>query len=93
MPQTFDKIPDVDVNTPSQNRPPESNNQNTGIKVSQGVLRHGTSGEDADTGSPTTSLLPEKVFSIQLGSDLFRLSGSSIASDGQLLVVVLVYPR
>ena len=28
------------------------------------------------------SLPPEKVFSIQIGSDLFRLSGASISSDG-----------
>lgn len=30
------------------------------------------------------STLPtEKVFSIQIGTELFRLSGASIASDGQ----------
>ncbi|KAL4891577.1 hypothetical protein BDV59DRAFT_203479 [Aspergillus ambiguus] len=29
------------------------------------------------------SLPPEKVFSIQIGTELFRLSGASIASDGQ----------
>ncbi|CRG91891.1 putative protein YDR132C [Talaromyces islandicus] len=81
MPQTFDKIPDVDVKTESQNGPPESNNQRTGIKVSQGVLRHNTSEKDADTSSQDTGLPPEKVFSIQLGSELFRLSGASIASD------------
>lgn len=28
-------------------------------------------------------LPPEKVFSIQIGSKLFRLSGASISSDGQ----------
>ena len=28
-------------------------------------------------------LPPEKVFSIQIGTELFRLSGASISSDGQ----------
>jgi hypothetical protein len=28
-------------------------------------------------------LPPEKVFPIQIGSELFRLSGASISSDGQ----------
>lgn len=43
---------------------------------------------DSQRGSPATkvkSTLPaEKVFSIQIGTELFRLSGASIASDGQL---------
>ena len=35
-------------------------------------------------GLPLPSILPpEKVFPIQIGSDLFRLSGASIASDGE----------
>lgn len=29
-----------------------------------------------------STLPPEKVFSIQIGTELFRLSGASIASDG-----------
>lgn len=90
MPQTFDKIPDIpdiDPKTAPQNGASESNNQSKGISVSQGVLRHNTGEQDADTGSHTTTLPPEKVFSIQLGSELFRLSGASIASDGQLLAV------
>lgn len=32
---------------------------------------------------PKCTLPPEKVFPIQIGSELFRLSGASIASDGQ----------
>lgn len=40
---------------------------------------------DSQRGSPATkvkSTLPaEKVFSIQIGTELFRLSGASIASD------------
>jgi hypothetical protein len=32
---------------------------------------------------PKSTLPPEKVFPIQIGSQLFRLSGASIASDGQ----------
>jgi hypothetical protein len=43
---------------------------------------------DSQGRSPATkakSTLPtEKVFSIQIGTELFRLSGASIASDGQL---------
>jgi hypothetical protein len=31
----------------------------------------------------TCNLPSEKVFSIQIGSELFRLSGASIASDGR----------
>ncbi|KAJ5100093.1 hypothetical protein N7532_007094 [Penicillium argentinense] len=37
---------------------------------------------DASTPDSGCSLPPEKVFSIQIGSSLFRLSGASIASDG-----------
>lgn len=33
--------------------------------------------------SKKCSLPPEKVFPIQIGSELFRLSGASLASDGQ----------
>ncbi|RMJ28979.1 domain containing protein [Aspergillus sp. HF37] len=35
-----------------------------------------------NTKSPQCVLPPEKVFSIQVGTELFRLSGASIASDG-----------
>lgn len=89
MPQTFDKIPDVDLKTASQDGPAESNTQSKGINVSQGVVRHNTAEKDdnANKGSHTATLPPEKVFSIQLGSELFRLSGASIESDGQLPVV------
>jgi hypothetical protein len=34
------------------------------------------------SGHPPSILPPEKVFPIQIGSDLFRLSGASISSDG-----------
>lgn len=37
----------------------------------------------ANSPSPPCTLPPEKVFSIQVGTKLFRLSGASIASDGQ----------
>lgn len=37
----------------------------------------------ANAKSPKCVLPPEKVFSIQVGTELFRLSGASIASDGQ----------
>ncbi|KAJ5731723.1 uncharacterized protein N7483_006231 [Penicillium malachiteum] len=35
----------------------------------------------SDSARKSCTLPPEKVFSIQIGSDLFRLSGASIASD------------
>lgn len=38
----------------------------------------------SESASPKTCNLPsEKVFSIQVGCETFRLSGASIASDGQ----------
>lgn len=41
-------------------------------------------GSKTPTGHPPSILPPEKVFPIQIGSELFRLSGASISSDGQL---------
>ena len=38
-------------------------------------------GSKTPTGHPPSILPPEKVFPIQIGSDLFRLSGASISSD------------
>ena len=40
-------------------------------------------GTRAPSGHPPSILPPEKVFPIQIGSDLFRLSGASISSDGE----------
>ncbi|OKL61340.1 hypothetical protein UA08_03232 [Talaromyces atroroseus] len=80
-PQTFDKIPDVDSN-PGLRESSSSAQRNTStdsISVSHGLIRrHPAPGEDE---SQKSKLPPEKVFSIQLGSELFRLSGASIASD------------
>lgn len=42
-----------------------------------------TDGSSKSRAQATTSLPPEKVFPIQIGSELFRLSGASISSDGQ----------
>lgn len=40
--------------------------------------------------NPSPSILPaEKVFPIQIGSELFRLSGASIASDGECSIAIL----
>ncbi len=39
-------------------------------------------GTRAPSGHPPSILPPEKVFPIQIGSELFRLSGASISSDG-----------
>lgn len=46
----------------------------------RGSLRSGTR---VPSGHPPSILPPEKVFPIQIGSDLFRLSGASISSDGE----------
>lgn len=49
---------------------------------SQGSTR--ARGTRTSSGHPPSILPPEKVFPIQIGSDLFRLSGASISSDGKL---------
>lgn len=49
---------------------------------SQSSARHRTSGTRTATAHPPSILPPEKVFPIQIGSELFRLSGASISSDG-----------
>lgn len=41
-----------------------------------------TRGSRTASGHPPSILPPEKVFPIQIGSELFRLSGASISSDG-----------
>lgn len=38
-------------------------------------------GSKTPTGHPPSILPPEKVFPVQIGSELFRLSGASISSD------------
>jgi hypothetical protein len=40
-------------------------------------------GNRTSSAHPPSILPPEKVFPIQIGSDLFRLSGASISSDGK----------
>lgn len=45
-------------------------------------------GTRAPSGHPPSILPPEKVFPIQIGSELFRLSGASISSDGNALLMV-----
>ena len=46
-------------------------------------------GTRAPSGHPPSILPPEKVFPIQIGSELFRLSGASISSDGKAFPTVL----
>lgn len=58
---------------PPAARPPNSNTVAKGSKT--------------PTGHPPSILPPEKVFPIQIGSELFRLSGASISSDGQFQIV------
>jgi hypothetical protein len=47
--------------------------------VKRGILRHG----QVDAYDMSATLPAEKGFPIQIGSELFRLSGASIMSDGQ----------
>jgi hypothetical protein len=43
----------------------------------------------AEVAAHLTTVLPAgKVFPIQIGSDLFRLSGASLSSDGMLSVTI-----
>lgn len=49
-----------------------------------------TSDENSNPGS---TLPPEKVFPIQIGSELFRLSGASIGSDGQFNIICRILLR
>lgn len=89
-PQTFDKIPDADSNTglqesgPSIQRDAPASYNNNNISVSHGLLRRYPA--PGEKGSQKSRLPPEKVFSIQLGSEVFRLSGASIASDERHLI-------
>jgi len=48
---------------------------------SQASSRQRTTGSRTSTAHPPSILPPEKVFPIQIGSELFRLSGASISSD------------
>ncbi|EEA26520.1 hypothetical protein EYB25_003758 [Talaromyces marneffei] len=86
-PQTFDKIPDVDPKTglhEKSNAPTLKNRAESDLTVSHGILRQSSpsnANKPLEAGTQKCNLPPEKVFSIQLGSELFRLSGASIASD------------
>lgn len=89
-PQTFDKVPDVDPKTGLHEKSSSTalkNRSDLDLTVSHGILRQSSSSDPngpLEVGTQKCNLPPEKVFSIQLGSELFRLSGASIASDGQL---------
>jgi hypothetical protein len=89
-PQTFDKIPDVDPKTglhEKSNQTAFKTRPEGDLTVSHGILRQfppSDAKRPLEVGAQKSNLPPEKVFSIQLGSELFRLSGASIASDGQL---------
>ncbi|GAM35235.1 hypothetical protein TCE0_017f03410 [Talaromyces pinophilus] len=86
-PQTFDKVPDVDPKTGlhEKSTPGALKNQpDVDLTVSHGILRQSSPSDPKiplEVGTQKSNLPPEKVFSIQLGSELFRLSGASIASD------------
>ncbi|EED22382.1 conserved hypothetical protein [Talaromyces stipitatus ATCC 10500] len=86
-PQRFDKIPDVDPKTGLHEKSPTTlkrQSEPCDITVSHGIIRQSSAVDTKKplkAGAQKSSLPPEKVFSIQLGSELFRLSGASIASD------------
>ncbi|EXJ83549.1 hypothetical protein A1O1_07172 [Capronia coronata CBS 617.96] len=61
----------IRVSSTSTPRPPQN--------VTEGST--GNRGTRTASGHPPSILPPEKVFPIQIGSDLFRLSGASISSD------------
>lgn len=64
----------------SGNAPPQRSGpqQPASARASNPVAK----GSKTPTGHPPSILPPEKVFPIQIGSELFRLSGASISSDG-----------
>lgn len=61
---------------PQRPGPSQSSNTRTNNPVPRG--------SKTPSGHPPSILAPEKVFPIQIGSELFRLSGASISSDGSL---------
>lgn len=63
----------------------EHHNRAPRAKTQQMGLDHGQSFEPTSTADPNSipRFLPhERVFPIQIGSELFKLSGASISSDG-----------
>ncbi|KAK5074229.1 hypothetical protein LTR64_006626 [Lithohypha guttulata] len=60
-----------------------TSSQARGQHGSSGRLAPGVTGRGSKTptGHPPSILPPEKVFPVQIGSELFRLSGASISSD------------
>jgi hypothetical protein len=60
-------------------------------------LPHGKNGRDGDSLGDVAkipTILPhERVFPIQIGSELFKLSGASISSDGSSPLSVLCKHR
>lgn len=66
--------------TPKPGPNPSSVSTTTEAQGQRGSFRGGTR---HPSGHPPSILPPEKVFPIQIGSELFRLSGASISSDGE----------
>jgi hypothetical protein len=66
--------------TPKPGPAPLPHTSSNEPQTHRGSLRSGTR---VPSGHPPSILPPEKVFPIQIGSDLFRLSGASISSDGE----------
>jgi hypothetical protein len=96
LPQNFDKVPEDNskyVGGETKKLPATTGaGSATAVFASGGILRQQISGGAPPTAIIGTSTIPstlppEKVFSIQIGSELFRLSGASISSDGQYFML------
>jgi hypothetical protein len=92
LPQNFDKVPEstAEQSGAGNQKPPTISGARSASAVftSAGILRQQSAGGPPPAGivgttTMSTTLPSEKVFSIQIGSEIFRLSGASISSDGQ----------
>jgi hypothetical protein len=77
-----------DVDTPVAEDEPLQRSQSTSKKPVETALSTKDNRKIVEVSSRLTTILPAgKVFPIQIGSELFRLSGASISSDGQCILV------
>lgn len=75
-------LPDGNRLTASHSRDSQQNG-NASADI-PGILRDAAASGARKMNTDIPNILPhEKVFPIQIGSDLFRLSGASISSDGK----------
>lgn len=77
----FDNFTSDNVGGKQPSGPSSSGNEHRGTRQTPGVVR---TGELLLRNGPGSTLPAEKAFAIQIGWRLFRLSGASIMSDGEL---------